>query len=289
MAPTVVASFQVPESSVLYTGDNSSITLEISSETSRTMASSSSLSDQIYTSWKLYQNTSGLTDAYTSTQPLKKSLISWTTAYSHDCYGSATTAAWIDSWSNSDYECNLRYDRWRTVRSEAGIWTVNGSLTRMLSPEERIRSIIGSRQSPAIHIPKDKHCIAPTKDIREIRARQTLERVLGQDDYRRYLRQGFISVQAKSGNVYQIFPGHGITQVYRSGQMVERLCVVLSGNFPPTDSVIMRYLLILNDEEAFRKTAIKHQIIRSERKTFAAPDSRSLADIFREIKGRSAA
>jgi hypothetical protein len=99
-------------------------------------------------------------------------------------------------------------------------------------------------------------------DVRETRARETLLRVLGEDKFKRFLKHGFVSVRAKSGLVYQIFPGHGITNVYEDGEKVERLCVVLRGNFPPTDSLIMRYLLILNDERDFRSHAIKHTVYK---------------------------
>jgi hypothetical protein len=102
--------------------------------------------------------------------------------------------------------------------------------------------------------------LGQTTDIRETRARETLKRVLGDDKFKRFLKHGFVSVRAKSGLVYQIFPAHGITNVYRDGEHIERLCVVLRGSFPPTDSLIMRYLLILNDERDFRKHAIEHKV-----------------------------
>jgi hypothetical protein len=91
---------------------------------------------------------------------------------------------------------------------------------------------------------------------------------------------------------YQIFPGHGITAVYDRGIMVERLCVVLAGKFPPTDSIIMRYLLILNDENEFRKLAIPHGVTQARRHK-VTPRSiqaeRSLVEIYRELKAALAA
>jgi hypothetical protein len=148
------------------------------------------------------------------------------------------------------------------------------------SSEDKLREILQRRQSPLV-ITSRKSMPEPS-DIREIRARETLKRVLGDDKFKSFLKKGFISVRAKSGLVYQIFPAHGITAVYRDGEMTERLCVVLKGNFPPTDSIIMRYLLILNDERDFRKHAIKHQII--QKKTAPAVDDRSLPEIWKGLK-----
>ena len=120
--------------------------------------------------------------------------------------------------------------------------------------------------------------------IKEMRARETLRRVLGDDKYQQFLRNGFVAIKAKSGLVYQIFPAHGITAVWKDGQMVDRLCVVLRGKFPPTDSLIMRYLLILNDEKEFRGFAIKQSVYQKPKpKALQLPD-RSLPELFREMK-----
>lgn len=148
------------------------------------------------------------------------------------------------------------------------------------SVSEQVRQIIRDRQFPAIHTGRKP--LGPALDVREVCARQTILRVLGQQEYREYLKDGFISVRAKSGLVYQIYPQHGITRVYRNGELIERLCVVLKGNFPPTDSLIMRYLLILNDENDFRKQAIKHSIVTT--KPMQAVDHRSLVEIHRSLK-----
>lgn len=154
-----------------------------------------------------------------------------------------------------------------------------------LTPQERLREIIRSRHAPAIH--GTRKPMQQPKDIREIRARETLRAVLGEDKFRQFIKNGFVTVRAKSGLVYQIFTGHGITRVYDKGKQVERLCVVLRGSFPPTDELIMRYLLILNDERDFRKHAIKHTVSRPEK--VQPVSDKSLMDIYREIAGKQAA
>ena len=157
---------------------------------------------------------------------------------------------------------------------------------KILTPKERLKELLQTRHAPVI-LGTRKPLVVPT-DIREIRARETLRRVIGDDKFQKFLKDGFITVRAKSGLSYQIFPAHGITAVYRDGVQVERLCVVLIGGFPPTDSLIMRYLIILNDENRFRGYAIKHQVFTKTPKVVIS-DERSLNEIFNEFKGRKVA
>jgi len=74
-----------------------------------------------------------------------------------------------------------------------------------------------------------------------------------------------------------------MTRVWKNGEFVEKLCVVLQGNYPPTDAIIMRFLLILNDEEEFRRIANKMQPFD----TILLPkkvDMRSLPEILKELR-----
>jgi hypothetical protein len=152
------------------------------------------------------------------------------------------------------------------------------------TPADRMRDIIRGRKAPeAIIRQNDRRRPLPMpRDVRERRARETMRRVLGNTEYRRFLAHGFVSVRGKSGLIYQIFTGHGITCVFKDGQIIERLCVVLRGDFCPTDSLMMRYLMILNDEDQFRKLAIPHHVSIS-RHQMQPIDDRPLLEIFREI------
>jgi hypothetical protein len=145
---------------------------------------------------------------------------------------------------------------------------------------ERLKEILNSRMAPSVL----SNCrpLGYTEDVREVRARETLRRVLGENRFRDFVRRGSVSIRAKTGLVYQIFPGSDFTKVYDNGKLIERLCVVLLGGFPPTDSLIMRYLMILNNEQQFRGYAIKHAIQMPY--LLAAPDQRSLIEIFKELK-----
>lgn len=153
--------------------------------------------------------------------------------------------------------------------------------TPPLSPGERMRQMIRDRMAPTIRM---RRALPTPGDIREERARETLRRILGEQSFRKFLRDGFITVVAKSGLTYRIFPGHGITEVYDRGIMVERLCVVLKGNFPPTDSLIMRYLLILNDEGEFSEYAVKHAVWSPNKRLVVPKKQVSLAEEWAHLK-----
>ncbi len=186
----------------------------------------------------------------------------------------ATTATWIKAdWEEHDCTWRVTYD-YRHVRQP-----------QPPTPSERLRGIMASRQAPAFL--GQSRALRLPPDIREQRARQTLRRVIGDDRYRDFLRKGHVSVRGPSGLDYQIFPGHGITKVYEQGKLIERLCVVLTGDFPATDSVIMRYLLILNDETMFRAKAIRHSIAgpaRQAERPKLIVEPKRLTEIYRDLK-----
>ena len=207
-------------------------------------------------------------------------------AFCTDCTNNGT-----DDWAVTNYKynwdaCTGAVDVEVVYRaSSANCVSWPSFLPKQLTPEERIREIIASRQAPRVFVRGDYRKALPhTNDIRELRARETLHRVIGDEKYQRLIRDGFVSVRGKDGLFYQIFPGHGITCVFNNGQMVERLCVVLQGNFPPTDSIIMRYLMLLNNPVQFRSFAIKHSVIQRQRPALVMPDGKSLPEIYAELK-----
>jgi len=159
-------------------------------------------------------------------------------------------------------------------------WITTGPIA-VPSPGDRLREVIRARQAPAF-LQHRRPLRAPLSPAEE-RARETLRQLVGDANYRSLLRNGFITVRAKSGKVYQIHPGHDMTCVFQGGKMIERLCVILSGNFPPSDAVIVRYLMILNDEDTFRSKAIQHTTF-NHRTSPTALDNRPLLEIFQELK-----
>ena len=212
------------------------------------------------------------------------------TTNSNLCYTATTTdmyATYDNRWPKYDTgTATAIYQKW----DGNGIaWGTDSAIAwsppAVVAPGERIRQMIRDRMSPAIHRGDKRKSLSIATDIREERARQTLRRIIGEQAFRKFVRDGFITVVPKSGLVYRIYPGHGITDVYDKGIMVDRLCVVLQGNFPPTDSILMRYLLILNDEGEFSKYAIKHAVWATGTKmVFPAAEAPPLTEAWAKLK-----
>ena len=163
---------------------------------------------------------------------------------------------------------------------------IDGHLLVLKSPAERLREILRSRATPAIQT-GNRNVLSPTTSQRELNARATLERILGPRGMRRYHRDGFVSVQnRKSGRVYQIFPGSGMTSVYEQGKMIAKLCVILRGDYPPTDSLIVRYLLAINDEKRLWELANRWSPSQWLSSHLSRPtvDLRPLPEIYRELQ-----
>ena len=238
--------------------------------------------------WHDYGCTEGNTVTMKVRYPFGTTNAEWPIAWCDNAI--QTLAAEYDMGTDNATLCRTYRMGW-AVANQVLVFA-DGTAPKVEIPEiplsERMRKIIAARMAPAYI--KDLRSLNVPVDIREIRARQTLHRVIGDDKFRNFLKKGFITVRAKSGKFYQIFPGHGITRVYFNGQMVERLCVVLTGDFPPTDSVIMRYLLILNNEEQFRSLVVKHDVLTPNRYTvmLRTPDGRPLVEIFNQLKKRAA-
>jgi hypothetical protein len=194
-----------------------------------------------------------------------------------------TTTGWGTTAATGNYNYNWvdNTGAVATTWNAVYTWTDNVFTAPLRSLAERVREALRTRIAPKIFTHAKP--LGFTTDLREIRARETLQRVIGEDKYKSFLRKGFISVQAKSGLVYQMYPGHDFTKVYDRGRMIDRYCVVLQGGFPPTDSLIMRYLLILNNEDMFKSYAIKHGAIVKPLQ-IQVNKQQSLLELFRELK-----
>ena len=201
--------------------------------------------------------------------------------YCRNCIDEDTTSLWQNVYC-------------KKITSAANAWSLYTNITGytnwvapLPSPplplSERFRQILQARQAPMILL-SSRTPVKTAPEVRELRARETLRRMLGDDKFQRFLRNGFVSAQGKSGKVYQIYPGHGMTIVYDRGTPVERLCMVLQGDFAATDSLITRYVMILHDEQRFRVLAKVWQATPRLAKMWPLADTRALPEIFHSLK-----
>lgn len=145
--------------------------------------------------------------------------------------------------------------------------TSTGSSFILLPPSKKaeLRERLRKQMTPEI-ITKNGQLWGIELTAEEMRARSLLYDLVGDRAFRRYLKRGFIMVEGKNGTLYKISGGHHrIVSYVRNTEgkyePFESYCVVFKDwQLPFTDGVIMRKLLVENDEFALRKLANVNRI-----------------------------
>jgi len=103
-----------------------------------------------------------------------------------------------------------------------------------------------------------------SRDIRveEVLALETLREMVTEEDFRRYLKYGFVAVSGRSGDVYQVFRDKSHTKVWRQGKVIEEICIRLTSGWgtPRTDDVVAFVAMIRADEESFKKAGNVYRV-----------------------------
>jgi hypothetical protein len=90
------------------------------------------------------------------------------------------------------------------------------------------------------------------KDSESI-ALDTLREMIPEQDFRHYLKYGFILVKGASGKLYQIFRSKSHAKVWDHGILVEEVCIRINEkDVPLTDNVIAFKIMIETSEELFK-------------------------------------
>jgi hypothetical protein len=89
------------------------------------------------------------------------------------------------------------------------------------------------------------------------RARLLLRELLAEDEFKQYLRDGFLKVKSPSfpGREYHIPGLAGMVRVYEHGKPAMRLCVGPTRLLPPDDVVVTHLLMIRGDEQRYLSKA----------------------------------
>jgi hypothetical protein len=103
-----------------------------------------------------------------------------------------------------------------------------------------------------IHIQARGNPVIAKRKNEEI-ALQTFREMVTEKEYRKYLRYGFINIEAASSKIYQICRENSHVRVWKSGVLLEEICVrIPDQRIPATDRVIALMIMIETDEKAFR-------------------------------------
>jgi hypothetical protein len=82
-------------------------------------------------------------------------------------------------------------------------------------------------------------------------ALEALRETITEQEFRHYLKYGFLNVRGQSGTLYQIYRDTWHIRVWEQGKKVEEICIGLSET-PPTDRVIAVKTMIEADENIIR-------------------------------------
>lgn len=98
----------------------------------------------------------------------------------------------------------------------------------------------------------------------EALALETLREVITEQEFRKYLKYGFVLVRGRSGATYQIYRNRSHVNVWIGGKKVEEVCVYLKAvdgkSAPDTDKVVAFKAMIEADEEAFKAMGNRYRM-----------------------------
>lgn len=181
--------------------------------------------------------------------------------------GIATKSKWgfkNFAYCSTDVETTCGNYTWGAHTYGTGMYWGNNHYYQK-TKEELFREKLQANLRPEI-VTKNQQLWGLKLTEEELRARTLLYDLVGDLEFRRYLRKGFIMVTGKSGTMYKISGGHNRIVSYKranTGRFMpfEEFCVVFSQyNLPFTDGVIMRKLLVEHDEFSLRKKSNVFQV-----------------------------
>jgi hypothetical protein len=149
----------------------------------------------------------------------------------------------LDVTSTSSTQWNITYNG--NTYTHAGYGTY---YLQQETPAVQLKQIIQNNLSPEQR--RRQRYLDLVKTPEELKARETLRDMILEQDWRRYVTNGFLMVKGPSGNFYQVFADQSRTQIYREGKKIGSLCIHTDRECPPTDHVINLKLLIEYDEPA---------------------------------------
>lgn len=114
----------------------------------------------------------------------------------------------------------------------------------------------GPRVVRDVRIPPDgrrSQSWRPSSDV-EKAALESLREMISEEEFRKYLKRGFISVRGRSGKDYQIFRDRWHAKVRMRGRVVAEVCSrIKDDHVPMTDNVIAFKTMIEADEAEFER------------------------------------
>jgi len=148
---------------------------------------------------------------------------------------------------NDNYYSNSIYKAFGVETPESAKEAKRRALRHNMLPVTKTRA-----ESPWIQTPA------------EVIAMEALREVVTEEEFRKYLKYGFVLVRGKSGATYQVYRNRSHVKVWVGGRVVEEICVYLKtveGHaIPDTDKVVAFKAMIEADEEEFKKLGNRYRM-----------------------------
>lgn len=130
-----------------------------------------------------------------------------------------------------------------------------------LSKKDRMLVEMRQRFRKSMRLIETRYKPVHIGDDAERRAQQLLKTLVSPEEFKRYLKRGFITERGPTGRVYQIFGGYDRVRVFDGNKPSEFVCIVFkTSGMPHTDWVVMRLLMIRFSEEEFLKIGVRSRI-----------------------------
>ena len=175
------------------------------------------------------------------------------------------TSGTVDVQFNNCTFINTNYYNNNAVFDSNGIWSTlendtdsmdDGAYQRRVKRQRLRQNLVTTwrRRSDPVRAESQQEAIA----------QETLREVVTEDQFKKYLRYGFVLVPGKSGAHYQVFRNNHHVKVWVGGRVVEEICVYLMADSeghlaPPTDKVVAFKAMIEADEEAFKNMGNRYR------------------------------
>lgn len=164
-----------------------------------------------------------------------------------------TSTCNTDVWDDNDYSTGTITINTNETASywnyEPQVFTLEEMKRQLRHAElqKRLRpNVINHRGQPARSAERGRQF--DNAQPEELVALQLLRRMVTPEEFRRYLRHGFVHVRGPSGLVYQVGRNQTI-KVWDRNELIASLCVHLRDrNIPPTDEVVAKMLIVECDE-----------------------------------------
>jgi len=138
-------------------------------------------------------------------------------------------------------------------------------VTPILSPRDAKRQRIRANVFPVVRMRGEGTTPSAHESPEEMMAMEALREVVTEEEFRKYLKYGFVLVKGRSGATYQVYRNRSHVKVWVGGKVVEEICVYLRGlengkAAPATDKVVAFKAMIEADEEEFKKLGNRYMM-----------------------------